>query len=89
MKLGIALRRNSIRGKKEVSPVYLSAADNIKAAVNLELKNRNEQFVDIRVGMKDYGHIKKLTLYIDKMVFKEWIINNTTKVVTKTLDHFG
>ena len=70
-------------------PKYTIDNKFVNTDIELLLEHTKHKFVHFRAELKDYGHIYKLTLYIDKLAFKEWIIHKTTKVITKTLDHFG
>jgi hypothetical protein len=82
------ISQKTTRNKKS-QPKYVVDDRFINTDIELLLKHNKHKFVHIRTELKDYGHIYKLTLYIDSLAFKEWIINKTTKVITKTLDHFG
>lgn len=70
-------------------PKLIFDKQRIVTEISLGLKNKNVKFAHIRTEIKDYGHIYKMTLYIDQLAFKEWIINKETKLITKTLDHFS
>jgi len=74
---------------RKSKPVYATDTKFINTDIELLLKHNKHKFAHLRTELKDYGHIQKLTLYIDKLAFKEWIINKTTGVITKTMDHFG
>lgn len=80
---------NKVTKNGKGKPTYTIDKKYINTDVELLLKHNKHKFAHIRTEMKDYGHIVKMTLYIDRLAFKEWIINKTTNVITKTLDHFA
>lgn len=75
--------------KKKNKPVYVIDKSGVTIDTELLLTHRKEKFAHIRIEKKDHGPFEKLILYIDRLVFKEWIINKETRIITKTLDYFG
>ena len=79
----------TLKRLKSGKPKHYYDKQRITNEIFLGLKNSKHKFAHIRTEIKDYGHIVKMTLYIDQLAFKEWIIHKETKVITKTLDHFS
>ena len=86
-KMEVSVRIDTI--EKNNQPKIIDDGKGVTIVPSLLLEHRKEKFAHIRVEKRDYGNIEKLTLFIDKFVFKEWIINKETRKITKTLDHFS
>ena len=84
----ISTKVTRVKNGKPISPAYIYDKTSINLEQELLLKRTKHSFVKIRTELREYGNITKMRLIIDGMVFKEWVVNNESKLVTKTLDHF-
>ncbi len=72
--------------RRNYQPLYFKHKNAVKNIINIITPQQNLIFAEVRTTIKQYNNLTRISLYIDKILFKQWILNHNTHIIKEVFN---